>query len=252
MYWKDAHNASSLTPLVSEKQDERSLVHIPGNMRGPPPWSGFITTVASHRPVRAPHPPQPWPWSASMSCRRTSCWRYSRTCPPATCCAAAGSAASGVTSLMSQPSGNARVCVRASSPRTGMSLWPTGRSSSFCAASAGTSYATHVPKVGCFPPFPEPQGLCTCHSHASWDISQTLIPIVSPRFLLILEFSIQRPALVHLKKVLSASIMSPPLSSFIALFRTCNYLFTCFFPLPQTSSSRGLMDLACLSLPSVQ
>lgn len=189
-------------PLVLQKQDECSLAHIPGDMRGPPPWSGFITTVAPHRPVCAPHPPQPWPWSASTSYRRTSCWRYSRTCPPATCCAVAASAASGVTSLMLQPSGNARACVRASSLRTGMSLWPTGRSSSFCAASAGTSYATHVPKVSCVPPFPEPQGLCTCHSYASWNISSNPNTHRAPLVPLILEFSIQRPALVHLKEVL--------------------------------------------------
>lgn len=160
---------------------------------GPHPWGneGPIPLVRvhnhgcpPHRPVCASHPPQPWPCSASTSCQRTSCWRYSRTCPPATCCAAAGSAASGVTSLMSKVSGNARACVKASSLRTGMSLWPIGRSSSFCAASAGTSYATHVPKVGCFPPFPEPQGLCTCHSHASWNISSNpnthRVPLVPP------------------------------------------------------------------------
>lgn len=123
-----------------------------------------------------------------------------------------------------------------------MSLWPTGRSFSFCAACAGTSYATHVPKVGCFPPFPEP------HPTLPGMFFQTLTPTILPWFLLILEISAQRPALVHLKPVLASSTVSPPVSSSIALFVTYNCLIGLFsFSLLQTSSSGGLMDLACHS-----
>ena len=214
-----------------------------------------MTTVASYRPVCAPHPPQPWPWSASTSCPRTSCWRCSRTCPPASCCGtAAPCAASGATSLTSCPSGSASACGRATSPRTGTSLWPTGRSSTFCAVSAGTCCATHVLKVsgGCLPPFPEPQDLCACCSHTTWTIP-SLPPTPLPQNLS-LSLGPSHPSDLSSEicpdpaSENSAHLMSHRPISFLHCaghnLELLSFLAFFFFPLLQISSSWGLTDLA--------